>query len=138
MPFPLYETLPAMLHMHKPEWLESDCIKAVLRGERLKQVREQRGLSQRELGLQVGIQHGMIYRYENNLSDPTSATLTIIADKLRVSMDFLVGLSNDPGTHLDPTGLSEEEQQMVDAFRREGWPGVLHLGVDRLAGKGRT
>lgn len=109
----------------------------MLRGERLKQIREHRGLSQRELGLHVGIQYGMIYRYENNLSDPISATLTIIADKLRVSMEYLVGLSDDPGTNFDPPRLSKEEQQIVDAFRREGWAGGLHLGVDRLAGKGK-
>ncbi len=75
----------------------------------------------------------MIYRYENDLSDPTSGSLKIIAEKLNTSADYLIGLSDNPALRLLEVDLDSEEQNMVDTFRREGWPGVIRLGGERLS-----
>lgn len=102
-------------------------------GERLRAIRQQLGLSQRDLAEDIGTGHGMIHRYEHGLSDPTSSTLKALSDRLNVSIDYLVGISDEPATQSSEMSLSREEQQVVAAFRRGGWAGVVRLGVDRMA-----
>ena len=58
-------------------------------GERLKQLRVQKGLSQTELGNLVKIHYTQIGRYERGLSKPSAEALSLLADCLGVSSDFL-------------------------------------------------
>ena len=101
--------------------------------ERLHIAREKRGLSQRELAklCQLGI--NQINRYENGVTDPSAKILTSIAQVLEVSTDYLVGLVDDPKEHFYVTELNLTEREIVDTFRREGWPGVIHLSAERVA-----
>jgi transcriptional regulator with XRE-family HTH domain len=101
----------------------------VLRGDRLRQLREQRGLSQREFADVVDMGYVMIHRYEHGLTDPTASTLIRLAKELRVSVDYLVGLSDDPGTPVSEGGLELDEQHLIDAYRRDGWAGLLRLAA---------
>ena len=39
-------------------------------GLRLRKLREEKGLSQEELGKRIGVSKGSIYRYENNVQVP--------------------------------------------------------------------
>ncbi len=104
-----------------------------LRTERLREIREKRGLSQRELARLCGFAEVMIYRYETATSDPSSAFLTLIAQKLDVSADYLLGLSDNPKGQLGDTTLTDDENTMLNTYRREGWSGVIHLGAERMA-----
>lgn len=58
-------------------------------GQRLQQARKSLGLSQRELGCQLGVSGSMIGQYENDLRKPKRETLQRIADALDVSVDWL-------------------------------------------------
>lgn len=101
--------------------------------ERLRKLREQKGFSQRELGRLCGFSATQIYKYENGQSDPTSDSLSVIADCLDVSADFLLGKTDDPRGHLGDNELNDDEQVVLNTFRREGWSGVVRLGVEHLS-----
>lgn len=58
--------------------------------ERLKRVREERGLSQTELGKLTKIHPHHISKYENAKSIPSADKLKILATALQVSADYLL------------------------------------------------
>src|SRR6516162_3825513 len=58
-------------------------------GPRLRQVREQRGLSARELARRIQCSPSMISQIERGLSAPSVGMLYALATELRTSLDFL-------------------------------------------------
>jgi transcriptional regulator with XRE-family HTH domain len=103
-----------------------------LKTDRLREIRERRGISQRELARLCGFSEVMIYRYESGISDPSATNLTVIAEKLGVSTDYLLGLNDSPDGPIDNTELSEVERTIIESFRREGWTGIVRLGAEHL------
>ena len=59
-------------------------------GERLKKVRQEKGLSQSELGKMVDIHYTQIGRYESKGASPSAEVLKKLANKLEVSADYLM------------------------------------------------
>ncbi len=104
-----------------------------LRGERLRESREQKKLTQRQLAQLCGVTEFQISRYENSKSDISGKMLQIIAQTLDVSADYLLGLSHEPRGKVGDSELSEEEHNVVTTLRRDGWPGLLRMGADRMA-----
>jgi transcriptional regulator with XRE-family HTH domain len=104
----------------------------LLRTDRLREAREKRGLSQRELGRLCDIAENMIHRYETGKADPSASHLCLIAGKLEVSTDYLLGLTSQPKGQLGDTALTPDEQEVVDILRRDGWNGVIKLAADRI------
>ncbi|MHB8627523.1 MAG: helix-turn-helix domain-containing protein [Aggregatilineales bacterium] len=100
---------------------------------RLRQIRETKGYSQRELGRLCNLGANQINRYENGTSDPTIHTLKAIADQLEVSTDFLLGLTDDPHVQVREPALNADERTMLEVYRREGWTGVIRLGAEKLS-----
>ncbi len=105
----------------------------ILRIDRLRTIREQRGLSQRELARLCGIGETQINKYETGLSDPNVESLKLMAKELYVSTDYLLGITDDPRGHFGDGQLDEDERIIVNTYRRDGWPGVIHLGAERLS-----
>ena len=68
----------------------------LFRGDRLLFIREQMGLSQEAMGQFLGFGTGVISRYENGISDPLPAQLVEMSKRLEVSVDWLLGLTDDP------------------------------------------
>jgi len=64
--------------------------------ERLKELRLQQNIKQKDLAaiLSVGIR--TIVNYENGSREPTISALILLADYFCVSMDYLIGRSNNP------------------------------------------
>jgi len=60
-------------------------------GDRLKEVRKRRSLSQQELADQLGTTKQVISRYELNQRDPKSSLVYSWAQKLGVSYEYLIG-----------------------------------------------
>src|SRR5215469_15729098 len=60
-------------------------------GPRLRQVREQRGLSARELARRIQCSPSLISQIERGLSAPSVGMLYALATELRTSLDFLFG-----------------------------------------------
>ncbi|TBL70854.1 helix-turn-helix domain-containing protein [Paenibacillus thalictri] len=62
---------------------------------RILQLREQRQLTQKELAHAIGISRATLSHYENNRRQPDLDTLNKIAEYFEVSVDYLVGMSED-------------------------------------------
>ena len=70
--------------------------------KRLKQLREDAGLSQSKIGQLVGVPQSSIYRYEQGQSTPSPKTFRWYANYFDVSLDYLFGRTNDPhGAHYE-------------------------------------
>ncbi len=87
-------------------------------GERLKELRKQRSLSQTELGELVGLHFTNVSRYERGLSLPGADTLKKIADGLGVSSDYLMS-----GTVEEAARAHFEDRELLNQFKE----------VDRLS-----
>ena len=64
--------------------------------EALKRVRKLRGASQSLTASAASISTTQYQNYEYGKSEPTSGVLIALADFFDVSLDYLVGRSNDP------------------------------------------
>ncbi len=101
--------------------------------QRLREIREKKGLTQRELARRCKLGINQINRYENGTSDPISDNLRTIAQELEVSTDYLLGLTDEPQGLMPPGEINSDEREILDIYRRNGWPGVFHLGAERLS-----
>lgn len=65
----------------------------LFKNNRIKELRLEKGLSQRQLAQAVGIKQANISRWETGIVVPSVEECWILADFFRVSIDFLVGKS---------------------------------------------
>ena len=65
-------------------------------GHRLYLLRKAAGLSQAELGDMLSVSHHTICSYEKDKSDPSDATKVWLARHFQTTVDYLVGLSDEP------------------------------------------
>lgn len=99
---------------------------------RLRTVREKRGLSQRELARRCTLSINQINRYENGVIEPSISALQAIVRELKVSADYLLGFTAEAHALSTSDEVNNEETKLLEAFRQEGWPGVIRLGGERL------
>lgn len=64
----------------------------IILGVRLKELREERGLTQRQLAEQLGINSVTYLHYEKDQREPPLALLADIAKFYGVSVDYLLGI----------------------------------------------
>ena len=64
--------------------------------ERLKKLRLEKGLSQKELAERIGLTAPAITAYEKGNRSPNGATLTALSNVFMVSPDYLLGHSDEP------------------------------------------
>lgn len=64
-------------------------------GTRIQNAREHKGLSQKEAAELVNVSKSAWSLYESENRRPDITTLTVIAKKLEVSIDYLVGLTDE-------------------------------------------
>ncbi|NSW84490.1 MAG: helix-turn-helix transcriptional regulator [Syntrophothermus sp.] len=103
-------------------------------GKRLIGLREQRGLSREELAKRLNLSYWAIAKYETDERMPSSDILSRLADFFGVSIDYLVGRTDDPGrlgndsTTTDPAlpdwvkKLPPDMQKFVEEESKHGWP----------------
>jgi len=65
-------------------------------GERLKEQRIKNNMRQQDLAVAIGVQTSMISRYETDRDDPSDKIKVSIARFLEVSIDYLLGLIDEP------------------------------------------
>ena len=71
--------------------------------ERIKELRRKNGMTQAALGAIIGIRPDGICVYEKGKHYPEVRNLIILADYFGVSLDYLVGRTDDPEVHqLEP------------------------------------
>lgn len=65
-------------------------------GKRLKKLRTERGLRQEDIGKIVHVGKSTVSQWENNIHVPDLETVSKIASFLNVSVDYLLGRTDDP------------------------------------------
>lgn len=69
-------------------------------GERIKEIRKNKKMTQKELASKLGISFQALAQWENNLRNPKQESLERIAEALEVTTDYLKGKTNRPDTRL--------------------------------------
>lgn len=62
-------------------------------GERLKEEREKRGLTQQDVADEIGVTKQAIFSYEKGVRSPTVTTLCALAQFFEVTTDYLCGIA---------------------------------------------
>ncbi len=90
----------------------------------LRNVRKECNLTQKQIAELLNISQQSYSDYENEKTQPDFETLIKIADALNVSIDYLLGRTDELGgvitSPLSPTvpALTDEERQLLDLFSR--------------------
>lgn len=66
---------------------------------RLKELRTKQGISQVRLAIELNMAQNSISRYESGAREADYATLIRFADFFHVSVDYLLGRTDDPTFH---------------------------------------
>lgn len=61
-------------------------------GERLKELRERDGLTQKQLAAETDFSQGMIARWEHGVHEPTASAIIKLAHFFDVTTDYLLGV----------------------------------------------
>lgn len=78
-------------------------------GNKIKQLRLERDLSQKELGQILGVSNVTISMYENNDRQPDGETIKMLADYFRVTTDYLLGRTENPVATVTLTEKNEKD-----------------------------
>ncbi len=100
-----------------------------LRRDRLRELRQKKGLTQEELAERLHLGRRQIHRYEKGLSEPSGDVVSRIAVEFNVSTDYLLGLTSEIIQRLDE--LQPEEIKLVYAFRRRDLTGITEIFARR-------
>ena len=89
---------------------------------RLKELREERNLTQNELAQKIKTSQTNIGRWEKDLNEPTANFIIRLADFFQCSTDYLLGREDDFGNitirNENPKPqISAEETQLLENFR---------------------
>jgi transcriptional regulator with XRE-family HTH domain len=91
-----------------------------LRGDRILRLRERRGWNQMEAAWKTHTNQGSLSRIERGmLKNVTLETLASLAEGLDTSIEYLIGVSNDPAPRPQSAmdRLSEDEARWLTLFR---------------------
>ncbi len=90
---------------------------------RIKELRLEKGLSQKELANILGCNQTAVGKYERGYLEPNITILNLLADFFEVSVDYLIGRSDDFGNvNVITNGaeLSKDEKTLLDCFDKLG------------------
>lgn len=85
-------------------------------GERLINVRKERGYTRESLANALGISKYTLRNYELGATEPGHTFLKQISDFFHVSIDYLMGLTNEPEI-LESFNLNTSEQDILNKYR---------------------
>jgi transcriptional regulator with XRE-family HTH domain len=99
----------------------------VFRGDRLRQAREQTGLTQLELAKQLGMSQNQIYRYEVGLAEPLPDQIKRLAVSLHVTTDWLLDAIEDTNVAEPERPLTDKERRFLQALRDGNFRRLLNM-----------
>ncbi len=89
---------------------------------KLRELRKERNLRQKDVAEQIGVCTQSYGYYENGINKPDPETLIKLADFFGCSIDYLLGREDDLGHLVSRQGIGEQltstEKQLLDGFRR--------------------
>jgi len=98
---------------HRLSYLLSNIVSIMQQlGQRIKELRKEKGMSQTELANLIGISYAQIGRYETKGVQPPAEVLKNIADVLGVSPDYLIYGSTD-----EKARASIQDKELIQQFK---------------------
>lgn len=92
-------------------------------GERLRKLRKEKRIKQEELASIIGVQKSAVSLYETDKNDPSDKVKVRIAKHLNISLDYLLGIIDDPVPYYSqdtflklPDDMSKEERLLISEF----------------------
>jgi len=104
--------------------------KRAFRGDRLRDIRARRGLTQSELAERTESSKNQIGRYEVGEADPSVDILVRLVNELGVTADWLIGTSDSEKGEQE--GLSTIEAQFVQALRSSDAAGIIRIAATAI------
>jgi transcriptional regulator with XRE-family HTH domain len=98
-----------------------------LQGDRLREARNRKNISQDKLAERIGASPAQVRRYESGQADPSLGVLKRIMDELDVSADWLLGI--DP---IAVDNLSAAEGRLIQALRESNAGAIFQLVAAEL------
>ncbi|MCI9010016.1 MAG: helix-turn-helix transcriptional regulator [Clostridia bacterium] len=86
----------------------------------LKELRKEKGLTQLQVANALKISRQVYANYENEINQPDCKMLVILANFFEVSVDFLLGRSDDLGNvtvQSSSPALPQDERELLKLFR---------------------
>lgn len=102
--------------------------------ENLKKLRDEQGMNQADFGASVGVKKTTYSNYETGKTQPTSEFWITVAEKYQVSIDWLMGFSDDPHRvkFTAPSAL-EQKYRALDEHGKKVIDFVLEAETERIA-----
>ena len=88
---------------------------------RIKQLREERGMSQVRLSIELGVSQETVSAYENGKHFPSVQSLIKLSEIFRVSCDYILGLSELPN-NVVYYSLDEQDRKLYTIFKALSLP----------------
>ena len=85
--------------------------------ERIQSLKEEKGLSDRDVERGAGIANANIGQWRRGVCKPSLANIVRLSNFFGVSLDYLLGLSNLRERAEHAASLSEEEKQLIELYR---------------------
>lgn len=84
---------------------------------RLREIRESKGISQRQAALGLNLSPTVYNRYENGIREPSNVILLAMADYFGVTVDELLGREPEPATVQDEAWAIRERLRRDPSYR---------------------
>lgn len=82
-------------------------------GENIKELRMERGITQSQLAVAIGVTQGAVYFWEKEINEPTAGCLIKLAEFFGISVDELLSFESQK-----ESGNSNLTAEMVGVFSR--------------------
>ena len=99
-------------------------VNIALLGQRIRSVRQEKGIDIADLAQRVGVTPESLGHIERGIRKPSLSTLILIADELDASLDYLTGRVQK----ISGDGLSEMQKQILAEFVDAVMPIVKRVG----------
>lgn len=83
-------------------------------GERLQELRKDKGLTQQDIAKKFNTTKQAISRWENNLSEPDFDTLLKLSTELNTTVAYLIGETDDPTRRPEQVNININEITMIN------------------------
>ncbi len=83
---------------------------------RLKELREEKNLTQNDIAKAINVSQSNIGRWEKGLNEPTATYLVALARYFGCSIDYLLECEEESKMNKKETSLSYKEQKLLRAF----------------------
>ena len=106
----------------------------MLFSQRLKELRNEKNLTQKELALYLGLSANSICEWEKNRCEPNFDSLKKLSELFECSVGYILGVEDDFGnisinTKSPADNLSAEEKELLENFRQLNLLNRMHVSA---------